>query len=147
MQDVVNADAAVRYAAFWQSLSVDTLDRLPEFMSPDIHFRDPFNDLHGLAAVEATFAKLYGLIDDIDVAVHDTAMGKTSSDTTIWYLRWTFAYRLRSGKNLSIEGVSEVYLRADGRASVHIDHWDAAGQVYEKFPIIGSVLRLLKRRL
>lgn len=116
-------------------------------MTPDIHFRDPFNDLHGLPAVEKTFTKLYGMIRDIDITVHDRAFGAARTHGSVCYLRWTFAYSLRSGKRLSIEGVSEIHLTPDGRASVHLDHWDAAGQVYERFPVIGSILRTIRKRL
>jgi len=143
----VSVDAADRYAAFWQSLSLSSLDRLPKFMMPDIHFRDPFNDLRGLPAVAKAFAKLYGMIRDVDVVIHDRAFGTAHLDGSVCYLRWTFAYSLRSGKQLSIDGMSEVHLTADGRAAIHIDHWDAAGQVYEKFPVIGPILRTIRRRI
>lgn len=143
----MSADAAERYIAFWQGLSADTLDRLPDFMAPDIHFRDPFNDLRGLPAVAAAFAKIYGMIRDVRIDIHDRAFGTRPSDHTICYLRWTFAYTLRSGKRLSIEGMSEIHFAADGRAAKHIDHWDAAGQVYETLPLVGPLLRAIRRRI
>jgi hypothetical protein len=30
---------------------------------------------------------------------------------------------------------------------LHLDHWDAAAQVYEQIPLLGSVLRVLRRKL
>ncbi|MEM7443427.1 MAG: nuclear transport factor 2 family protein [Pseudomonadota bacterium] len=143
----MNADLIDRYVEFWQALSADRLDSLSDFMTQDIHFSDPFNDLRGLAAVRETFSSLYAKIHDVDVTVHDKAISTASSAPTVCYLRWTFAFSLKSGRRMSIEGVSEVHLEPDGRASVHIDHWDAAGQMYEKFPLIGPVLRAIRKRI
>ena len=143
----MSVEAAERYIAFWRALSAETLDRLPEFMAPDIHFRDPFNDLHGLEEVRATFGRIYGMIRDIEITVHDRAFGAAKPEGEVCYLRWTFAYTLRSGKRLSIEGMSEVRFAENGLAIEHLDHWDAAGQVYEKLPLIGALLRMIRRRI
>jgi hypothetical protein len=35
----------------------------------------------------------------------------------------------------------------DGRVAEHIDYWDPAGQVYETIPILGLLMRALRRRL
>ena len=143
----MSVEAAERYVAFWQALSSETLDRLPEFMAPDIHFRDPFKDLHGLPQVTAAFGRIYRMIRDVDITVHDRAFGGDASAGSVCYLRWTFAYTLRSGRRLTIEGMSEIRFGADGLATEHIDQWDAAGQVYEKLPLIGALLRMIRRRI
>jgi hypothetical protein len=43
--------------------------------------------------------------------------------------------------------MSEVAFGADGRALSHIDHWDAGGQFYARLPVLGTLIRLVKRRL
>jgi hypothetical protein len=42
--------------------------------------------------------------------------------------------------------MSELRFAADGRVREHIDHWDAAAQVYERLPLIGGLMRLIRRR-
>lgn len=143
----MSAEAADRYIAFWRGLSTESLDRLPEFMTPDVHFSDPFNDLRGLASVKAAFTKIYAMIEDVDITVHDRAFGTGSSEHSVCYVRWTFAFAVRSGKRLSIEGMSEIHLNADELVVEHIDHWDAAGQVYETLPLLGPLLRAIRRRI
>jgi len=32
------------------------------------------------------------------------------------------------------------------RVAVHRDYWDAAEELYEKLPVLGSLMRWLKRR-
>jgi hypothetical protein len=64
------------------------------------------------------------------------------------YLRWTFAFRPKGRAAVwTIEGMSEVAFDADGRALSHVDHWDAGGQFYARLPVLGTLIRLVKRRL
>ena len=43
--------------------------------------------------------------------------------------------------------MSELHFDEAGTLRAHIDHWDAAGQLYEKLPGIGWLLRRIRRRL
>ncbi len=45
-----------------------------------------------------------------------------------------------------IDGMSEIRFRADGRVAEHLDHWDAAEQLYERVPVLGTLIRLVKRK-
>lgn len=139
----VTTEAADAYVAFWQALSADTLDGMDAVMAPGFRFVDPFNDVQGLEAVRRQFAHTYRRLQSVRITVHDRAV----SGQTL-FLRWTFAFRLRTGgRDWSLEGMSEVRFAPDGRALAHIDHWDAASQVYEYLPILGSLIRLIKRRM
>jgi hypothetical protein len=48
---------------------------------------------------------------------------------------------------LAIEGVSEVRFDAAELVVEHVDYWDPAAAVYERLPLLGGVLRGLRRRL
>lgn len=134
--------AADRYIAAWQSLSADTIDVVDAMFTDDGRFSDPFNDLRGRDEIRASFARLYAMIAEVRIEVRDRAYSGR-----VCYMRWRFAYTLNSGRSFDIEGMSEVHLTDSGRASAHIDHWDAASQFYEKLPVIGWLLRRIKRRL
>jgi hypothetical protein len=34
----------------------------------------------------------------------------------------------------------------DGKVVIHRDYWDAAEELYEKLPVVGGLMRWLKRR-
>jgi hypothetical protein len=36
---------------------------------------------------------------------------------------------------------------SDGLVTLHRDYWDAAEELYEKLPVVGSVMRWLKQRV
>jgi drug/metabolite transporter (DMT)-like permease len=43
----------------FEQLAPDALDRLGEFYAPDARFKDPFNEVQGLAPIRAIFAHMY----------------------------------------------------------------------------------------
>ena len=136
-------DAVAAYVAFWQALSLETLPRLAEVAAPQMMFRDPFREAHGRQAVADLFAGHYRKLRDVVITVHDTAIGDAAA-----YLRWTFAFRIGPGRRQwALEGMSEVKFDADGLVVAHIDHFDAAGQVYERLPIVGPLIALIRRRV
>lgn len=47
---------------------------------------------------------------------------------------------------MRIHGGSHLQLDPSGRILVHRDYWDAAEELYEKLPLIGALMRWLRRR-
>jgi hypothetical protein len=45
-----------------------------------------------------------------------------------------------------IRGATHLRFAADGRIAMHRDYWDAAEELYEKLPVVGTLMRWLKRR-
>jgi hypothetical protein len=66
---------------------------------------------------------------------------------TAW-LTWDLEYRLKPGQPVRrIHGASQLRFDGDGCVCHHRDYWDAAGELYETLPLLGSVLRLIRGRL
>ena len=65
---------------------------------------------------------------------------------SFYFFRWILTGTLRR-KQWTIEGVTLLELRPDGKIVSHCEYWDAASQLYEKFPIIGPLLRMLRARI
>jgi hypothetical protein len=63
------------------------------------------------------------------------------------FLVWDFHFSFR-GETAprTIRGGSFVRCTPDGRVSEHRDYWDAAEELYEQIPVLGGVMRWLKRR-
>ncbi len=135
------AAAAERYIAFCEGMTPGDLDRLEVFCAPDIHFRDPFNEVTGVDAYRRVLAKMFEDAGQPDFAVTGHAIAGE-----ICYLRWHFAFRRSNGEVLRIPGMSEIHFDSAGRVAVHFDYWDA-GQIYETVPLLRNLVRLVKRRL
>jgi hypothetical protein len=132
--------AAEAYIRFWETLSPDSLERLSEIAAPNIRFADPFNDVQGLDRFRAVFDDMFRRVGTPRFRVTDHA---TSGDLS--FLKWVFTFR-GGGRDWRIEGVSEIRFDEAGLVIEHIDHWDAAGQLYERLPVLGAILRMIRRR-
>lgn len=138
--------AAAAYRAYWETLSREGVGRLDEVAAPDFAFRDPFHDISGPDGRERAkraFAATFDATDDPRFVVTDQAFsGRTA------YLRWTFTFRPKGRREpWTIAGMSEVLFGPDGRAVRHTDHWDASEQFYARLPVLGALIRMVRRRL
>lgn len=134
-----------RYAAFFEELTADDLgERFNARFTEDVHFRDPFNDVHGREAARHVFRHMFEHTAMVRFEVLEQI-----EQAEIGYLRWRFHFRLRGdrGDREPVEGVSRVVLAADGRVREHVDYWDAAGGLYGQLPVIGGLMRWLRRRV
>jgi len=134
------------YVDFLEALTSERLDALPDRLTPDVRFKDPFNDVTGIDAMRAIFEHMFETVDDLTFQV--THRARSIEDDTVWFLRWRLTGRLPAwlGGDWSVTGMSEVHLAPDGRVSAHIDYWDAGRHFYERLPLIGPIIRLLRRR-
>jgi hypothetical protein len=142
-----------RYIDFMCKLSAARLAELPQIVTDEMIFRDPFNDLRGREAFAHCLREMLTQIGDLKIEVTHVgplaATGVATDEPARHVLRWTFGGHLRALGNRpwSVTGLSEVWLAGDGRICAHIDYWDAARGLYEELPLIGALLRWLRRRL
>lgn len=130
-----------RIAQFFETLQASDLEHLDQIYHPQAFFKDPFNAVQGSAAIGRIFAHMFATLDHPRFVILDRV---ASGDTA--FLTWDFHFQ-RSGKPMTIHGASQLRLDAQGRISLHRDYWDAAEELYEKLPLLGALLRWLKRRL
>jgi steroid Delta-isomerase len=137
------ADRARAYARFHETIAPDTIDGLDGLCAPDIRFVDPFNDLRGQAAFRRVYEHMFAVLDDPVFVIEDTAI----SARTV-YFKWVFSARTkgRGAMPVHLVGMTEARYGDDGLVTEHIDHWDAASQLYARLPMIGGAFRWLGRR-
>lgn len=131
------------WCSFFETLSPENLNRIGDLAVAELRFADPFNDLTGRDRVRALLAHMFETLEaprfEVTARARDGARG---------LLRWRFTARRKGGTQpFTLEGMSEVTLAEDGRVAAHIDHWDPAAQLYERVPVLGAVLRMIRRRL
>ncbi len=133
-----------RIVALYESLSPAALAQLGTIYTDDCRFKDPFNDVQGVAAIRRIFEHMYATLDEPRFVVHErVAQGEQC------FLTWDFVFRLKSGRRpeITVRGSSHLVLAADGRIRVHRDYWDVAEELYEKLPVLGALMRWLRRRM
>jgi ketosteroid isomerase-like protein len=127
----------------FESLAEADVARLGELYTGDARFKDPFNEVQGTAAIQRIFAHMFVALENPRFVIRDVIVQGEQC-----FLSWDFLFRLRRfGRGEQcIRGASHLRLAADGRIAEHRDYWDAAEELYEKLPLLGSLMRWLRRR-
>ncbi|MDO8290495.1 MAG: nuclear transport factor 2 family protein [Parvibaculum sp.] len=129
------------YADFLESLNKDNVRDLRRHVSPDVFFSDPFNKVLGADKMLHIFEDMYATLGD----VHFEILHQATEDQT-GFLHWRLSATLR-GRPWEVEGVSHLTFNTAGKVVSHIDHWDAARDFYEHFPVVGWILRAIRKNL
>lgn len=137
-------DARVaRIVQAFEQLTPADLPKLDALYTADARFKDPFNEVQGVPAIRAVFAHMYATLDEPHFLIRDVvAQGDQC------FLTWDFVFRMRryNRDEQTVRGGTHLQLATDGRISLHRDYWDAAEELYEKLPLVGSLMRWLKSR-
>ena len=139
---MTNADSCEQYIRLFEELSMERLEGIEDFVSVDIKFKDPFNELSGLDAFRRLLIKTLNDVKGLKFEVTHRAWTED-----VLFLRWSFQGEVKGLNNWRVEGMSEINFDERGLICQHIDHWDAAGQFYEKLPLIGTIIRIIRSRL
>jgi steroid delta-isomerase len=127
--------------AWFESLTPQSVDRTSEFYAPDAYFKDPFNEVSGAEPIRRVFAHMFEQVSEPRFRV----TGRWEGADGIM-LAWDFTFR-QGGRARLVRGVSHLRFAPDGRIARHRDYWDAAGELYETVPVLGALMRFIKRRL
>ena len=136
-----HADARLaRVIDFFEALQPQDLQRLRAIYTDDAFFKDPFNEVRSREAIEHIFRHMFDTLDEPRFVVTQAiAQGDQA------FLTWDFLLRLRGAPQV-IRGATHLRFASDGRVEMHRDYWDAAEELYEKLPLIGALMRWLRRR-
>jgi hypothetical protein len=135
------------FCAFYNKLDNTCTEKLSTVYTDDVSFTDPLHRIQGLEALKGYFDSLYENVTSCRFDFHDT---RRQDDTA--FVTWTMHLahpRLAGGRPFRVEGCSRLVFAADGsgRVAVHRDYFDAGELLYERLPLLGGVVRRLKRRL
>jgi len=138
------SQAAERLARYFQSLSAASVAELGHYYAPDARFKDPFNAVQGVPAIAAIFRHMFATLEQ----PHFVITGQVLQGQQC-FMTWEFRFRFR---RFSVEqpqvilGASQLVFSPQGLVTMHRDYWDAAEELYEKLPLVGGLMRWLKRR-
>lgn len=132
-----------RFRQGFRELRHDSLHRLDELYAEDVVFEDPLHRISGRTALREYFARMYAGVEEIDFDFGDCLVGPGQA-----MLTWTMHLRhrrLRPGEALALPGAT--HLRFAAQAYYHRDYFDAGALLYERLPLLGGVVRAVRRRV
>jgi steroid Delta-isomerase len=137
--------AVQRLVNYFENLSPQSVDQLASIYAPNVRFKDPFNEVNGIAAIQGIFAHmLVALTKPRFVITKQILQGEDCFLT--WEFRFTFK-TYQPGIEQVILGATHVVFSPNGLVCLHRDYWDAAQELYEKLPLVGALMRWLKKRV
>jgi len=139
-----NRHATQHLVTFFETLSPQSVARLSEIYDAQARFKDPFNEVQGLAAIEGIFRHMYVALDQPHFVVTSQVVDGSQA-----FLTWDFRFRFKRFDTTTLQtvrGASHVVFNEEGRVTMHRDYWDAAEELYEKLPVVGALMRWLKKR-
>jgi hypothetical protein len=129
---------------FFETLSPQSVAQLHMVYDARATFKDPFNEVQGLPEIERIFRHMYVALDQ----PHFVVTGQVVEGSQA-FLTWEFRFRFKRFDTTTMQavrGASHVVFNESGLVTMHRDYWDAAEELYEKLPVLGGVMRWLKKR-
>ena len=129
---------------WFQGLTRASVGEIARYYTEEARFKDPFNDVCGHAQIARIFLHMFDKLHEPCFVI--TGRWELPGGVIV---AWDFLFRMKSfdsARTQRIQGVSQLELAADGRISLHRDYWDAAEELYEKLPLLGALMRWLKRQ-
>lgn len=143
-QQAVDAEQVVaKFKQLYQTLDASNCNSgiVDDVYSDNVLFQDSFHRIEGVDAMKEYFNALYLNLKSSEFIFHDHWVHDDRA-----MLTWTMTYshgRLNSGRDISIEGATEI--RFDDKVYFHKDYFDGGSLLYEHVPVLGSVIKQLKK--
>lgn len=126
--------------AWYTSLQTDTVKLAEQFYAAEARFKDPFNDVHGVANVVAIFQHMFATTQHPRFVINERILQHQQA-----FVTWTFEFELQ-GRPYQIVGGSHLVFNEAGLVILHRDYWDAAEELLQKLPVVGVPIRWLRSK-
>ncbi|MCO4845111.1 MAG: nuclear transport factor 2 family protein [Sulfurovum sp.] len=139
--DVMNKETITH---FFETLHKEvSIESFSTIYDDAVVFKDPFNEVSGVKAVHGIFEHMYNTLDRPRFIIKEYI-----DNQNVAYVKWDFIFSFKGEKKeTGFEGVSRLEMNEEGKVISHVDFWDASEHIYEKMPLLGSVLRFVKKKI
>ncbi|MCO5113417.1 MAG: lipocalin family protein [Bdellovibrionaceae bacterium] len=144
-EDKVKSAMSKKIEEMYNRFDGKNLDILDGFYSNDVHFIDPVADVQGLDELKDYYNKMYQNVENIHFEFKNFIEGKDSIAAE-WVMTLT-SKKLNSSKPFDVVGSSIFILNEKGEIKYHRDYLDLGEMIYEKIPVVGFVIRSVKKNL
>lgn len=119
------------------TLTRQSVRDIGHFYAAEVCFKDPFNDVRGVAAMMSIYEHMFDTTDDPRFVIDDRMVDGDQA-----FITWAFQFGLK-GKPYVIIGSTHLKFDAEGLVILHRDYWDAAEELLQKLPFVGGMVRWL----
>jgi hypothetical protein len=141
---IAEVESIQRFIDFYSVFSAERIkESVRSVYAEDAYFRDGFREVRGREDIEAYFLSTTEAIHECTFGIKDVGYSHGN-----YYFRWIMKLTLKRDRDNPLEeaGMSHVRFDANGQVVFHQDYWETAA-LYERLPIIGSIIRWVKKRI
>lgn len=135
--------ALERLVQFFETLTVESAQtQLSNIYAADASFKDPFNEVRGLGAITPLFTHMFVQVENPRFVIDTHILQGNQA-----FITWDFLFNMKryARDEQCIRGATQLRFNDAGLVEMHRDFWDAAEELYEKLPVLGSLMRVLKK--
>ena len=143
----VDEKAAIeRFKAFYTDYNQeDRMAKVRHVFAENAYINDTLKEVNGIDAIEAYLLKSSKFIESRTIETPDIAA--SGGD---YYYRWVANIKFKTfkkGRAFRFHGISHVRFDETGKVVLCQDFWDPATALFEHIPVLGVMIKLIKRRL
>lgn len=149
-------DAINKFESFYVDLESMKVEELADIYSNDVIFIDPIASHSGITAVKMYFIKLLRNAKNCTFTIH--SIDKTAPSNTeeqgenallSYLVTWKMTYTtlgINKGNPVNVDGITQLKIQ-DNKIIFHRDYYDLGQMVYENIPLLGRIIKRIKRKL
>ncbi|MFQ3206734.1 MAG: hypothetical protein ACI9IT_000874, partial [Glaciecola sp.] len=151
-------NAITKFESFYTDLASMKIEELADLYSKDVTFVDPIAAHSGITAVEAYFTKLLHNAKYCSFTIHSIEQtisiptdseSKSTTDGSGYLVTWKMSFtsaRINKGQPIHVDGVSQLKIK-NNKITYHRDYYDLGQMIYENIPLLGRLIKRIKRTL
>ncbi|MFC4701808.1 nuclear transport factor 2 family protein [Glaciecola siphonariae] len=134
-----------QFTAFYTDLASMQVSALKNIYSDNVVFIDPIAEHEGLPAVEHYFEKLLKNAKYCEFDIHKVLSTNDDGYLVNWTMRFTSS-RINKGRPVAVDGITVLNILND-KIVFHRDYYDLGQMVYEHVPLLGRIIKKIKKGL
>ena len=138
-----------RFCELYKDLASIELNDLDSVYHENIVFHDPVTKHEGLLDVKEYFANLLQNATSCKFTIHQILNCASSSEEIDHVVLWTMESEskvIKKGQTLRLDGTTMLKIQ-DDHIIYHKDYYDLGQMVYEHIPVLGFIIKSIKKRL
>lgn len=140
----IEQDAIDRFREFYRIFSAERIAAsIDKVYAGDAYFEDGIRQVKGRENIREYFLSTTGAFTECTFDIKDVAYSQGN-----YYFRWIMHLRLKRDPDNPMEqpGMSHVRFNENGLIVFHHDYWETLA-LFERFPVIGGIIRWIKGRI
>lgn len=131
-----------KFCSIYQNLNKNNLTELKEIYSEKVTFVDPMHEVNGIQALIGYFEHLYQNLDYCHFHIHQL-IEQEGQACIVWKMEYAHP-KINKGQPIVVDGAS--HLQFSDKIDSHRDYLDLGQMLYEHLPLIGPVIKTIKKR-